>query len=210
MKKLYSKLSESSAVSFTNVLKENLAGCDSILEVGCGANSPLGNLKLDCNKVGIDLFEPSIEKSKALKIHNEYHKLDVMEIVNFFGENSFDAVIALDLIEHLTKEDGLKLMQLMEKVAKKKIIIYTPNGFLPQGEYDNNPWQVHHSGWEVEEMQNYGYKVFGINGLKFIRGEYANIIKKPRFIWRMISDISRYFTINNPKKAFQILCVKEK
>jgi len=98
---------------------------------------------------------------------------------------------------------------MMEEIATKKVIIFTPNGFLPQGEYDNNPWQIHHSGWDVEEMQDLGYNIIGINGWKPLRGEYARINYKPLFLWTLLSDITQLFVRNNPKYAFQILCVKE-
>jgi hypothetical protein len=41
----------------------------------------------------------------------------------------------------------------MEKWAIKKIIIKTPNEYLWQDGYDNNPMQEHKSGWSVEELQ---------------------------------------------------------
>ncbi len=98
----------------------------------------------------------------------------------------------------------------MEKIAKKKIIIFTPNGFLPQGKYDDNPWQIHRSGWTSKEMENKGYKVIGINGWKPLRGEYANLLFKPKVLWRIISDFTQLIVKRHPKNAFQILCVKEK
>lgn len=191
-------------------LEKALADCDTVLDVGCGSNSPLGSIKNKLYSEGVDSFLPSITKSKAQKIHNKYHKMDVLNIDKKFKSNSFDCVIAIDLIEHLTKEDGKKLIKKMEKIARKKVIIFTPNGFLPQGEYDNNPWQVHKSGWTVEEMQKKGYKVIGINGWKPLRGEYAEPKFYPKIIWRIISDLTQVFTRNNPKKAFQILCIKTK
>ena len=98
---------------------------------------------------------------------------------------------------------------MMEKIARKKIIIFTPNGFLRQEEHDNNPWQVHKSGWNINEMKSLGYNVIGINGLKFLKGERAEIKFKPRIFWSLISDITQLFTRKHPKYAFQILCTKE-
>ena len=40
----------------------------------------------------------------------------------------------------------------MEKVARKKVIVFTPNGFVPQRPYDGNPFQEHLSGWSVDEI----------------------------------------------------------
>jgi hypothetical protein len=57
----------------------------------------------------------------------------------------------------------------MENVAKKKIIIFTPNGFLRQDEYDGDKLQIHKSGWTVDEFKKLGYEVKGINGWKPLR-----------------------------------------
>lgn len=195
---------------FIAELGRELGGCDSVLDVGCGSNSPLKNFSGRFYSEGVDAFLPSIEKSKEKGIHNRYHKMDVLDIGNKFGGNSFDCVVALDLIEHLGKKDGMKLISKMENIAGKKVIIFTPNGFVRQEEYDGNRHQVHKSGWSVHEMKKMGYDVIGINGLKSLRDEFARIRLHPKFFWWVVSDITQKFVRNSPEKAFQILCVKEK
>ena len=182
---------------------------DTLLDIGCGDDSPVQFLSPDIYKVGVDIFQPSIEASKKKKIHADYVRLNVLDVENYFDESSFDCAVASDLVEHLEKKDGYKLIRQMEKVAKKRIVIFTPNGFLIQGEYNQNPWQVHHSGWTPEEMEEMGFKVYGINGMKNLRGEYSRIKYKPYFFFRILSDITQFYTKNRPEHAFQILCVKE-
>jgi len=190
-------------------LKNAVDDVDTLLDVGCGDNSPVQFLSPDIYKVGVDIFEPSIEASKKKNIHSEYVKLNVLEIGEYFEESSFDCAIASDLIEHLEKRDGIELIKQMMKVSRKRIVIFTPNGYLEQGEYNQNPWQVHHSGWTPEEMLDMGFKVYGINGMKNLRGEYSKIRYKPKIIWRIISDITQLFVKQRPESAFQILCIKE-
>ena len=134
--------------------------------------------------------------------------MDIMDIGKKFKENSFDCVLASDIIEHLPKEQGLELLDIMEKIAKKKVIIMTPNGFLQQGEYDNNPFQIHKAGYTAKEFREKGYKVIGISGLKSLRGEFAIIKYKPKLFWLLISDLTQLFVKNKPEKAFQLLCMK--
>ena len=43
-----------------------------------------------------------------------------MNLDNVVEPKTFDAVIALDLIEHLEKKDGFKLIEMMTKIAKRK------------------------------------------------------------------------------------------
>jgi predicted TPR repeat methyltransferase len=190
-------------------LRKAVKGCTKLLDVGCGSDSPVRYFADKIYCVGVDLHEASIEESKKQGIHNDYYLMDVLEIQKKFAAKSFDCVLASDVIEHLTKEDGLKLLEMMEAIAKKRVIVFTPNGFLPQGEYDDNPWQVHKSGWEITEMEARGYRVIGINGYKSFRGEYADIRLRPKLIWRIVAELSQFLVRNHPRYAFQILCVKE-
>jgi len=182
---------------------------DTLLDVGCGDDSPVQFLSPDIYKVGVDIFEPSIKASKKKNLHSDYVKLNVLEIGDYFEESSFDCAVATDLIEHLEKKDGYELIRQMEKVSRKRIVLFTPNGFLEQGEYNQNPWQIHHSGWTPGEMEEMGFKVYGINGMKNLRGEYSRIKYKPYLLFRILSDITQFYTKNRPEHAFQILCVKE-
>jgi len=207
---LYKKITNKFIPNYSIELENAINGSKTLLDVGCGSNSPIAPFSHKFHAIGVDAFLPSIEKSRQTNIHSEYHQIDVLDIDKSFDDKSIDCVLASDLIEHLTKEDGYKLIEKMEKIASKRIIIFTPNGFLEQGVYDNNPWQLHLSGWTVKEMQKMGYHVIGIGGWKPLRGEYAGIRYKPKFFWTMISDLSRFFVRNKPEYAFQILCIKYK
>jgi len=205
MKKTYRKIFP----NYEMELEKAVGNCKSLLDVGCGSSSPIKHFSKNLHCEGVEIFEPDLKKSQEAKIHNKYHQISVLDIGEKFKENSFDCVLASDLIEHLTKEEGNKLIKMMEKIAKKRVIIFTPNGFLPQGEFNKNPWQVHKTGWTVEEMQKKGYKIIGINGIKSLRKEFTTIKYKPRFFWTIISDLTQIWTRNHPKHAFQILCIKD-
>lgn len=193
---------------YFEVLQRELRGMDSVLDLGCGSDSPLGKIKHNCYSVGVDKFKPSIAKSKQAKIHNEYRQADVLKAGAFFNKKSFDAVIALDLIEHLTKSEGNIFLKKIENIARKKIIILTPNDFYKQEEYENNPYQVHRSKWEVQEFRCRGYKVYGMRGLKYLRKEYTTIKYKPWFLWGAISVLSETVVYSWPTQAYQLLAVK--
>jgi hypothetical protein len=188
------------------LLRRELKDCESFLELGCGNNSPVRYFSRNFKSVGVDSFKPYLEKSKKMGIHDEYFLMDVRNLK--FKRKSFDAVLALDLIEHLTKSEGEKLLTDMERIARKKVIIFTPNGFLEQHEYDGNIRQVHKSGWTVSEMRKKGYKIFGVNGIKLLKGRGRFKQSRNLAIW-VISDITQLFTYHLPEYAFQLLCVKE-
>lgn len=205
---MFNSLRNPAFTLYQRELERAVGDSGSLLDIGCGDNSPIRSFSSRLHSIGVDTFEPSLEKSRRRRIHNEYLCARVEDIGKHFQSRSIDCVLALDLIEHLPKEAGLSLIQTMERIARKRVILYTPNGFLPQGEYDNNPWQVHQSGWEVEELQSLGYQVLGINGWKPLRTEYANLRFRPKVLWGGVSYLSQFFVRNRPRYAFQLLCVK--
>lgn len=196
---------------FRSLLAREVVGsCDTLLDLGCGRQSPVKEFSGSLSRVvGVDRHVPYLEESLAAGIHHEYRQADVLEIGGVFEPKSFDCVVALDLIEHLPKEEGLRLIPLMERIARKKVIIFTPNGFLEQRAYDDNALQEHLSGWSPAEMRALGYRVIGVNGWRPLRGERGVIRWRPEWLWRNVAFASQAVTVSRPESAFQILCVKD-
>lgn len=181
----------------------------SVLDIGCGSNSPLAKINKHFLSTGIDIHKPSIEISKKNKIHDTYKIGDVFMIDVLFKGKKFEAVVALDLIEHLPRQKGRELLKKMTDIAMKKVILLTPNGFVEQIPYDGNSFQKHLSGWTVEDFTKLGFRVYGMRGLKWLRGEYATIKWKPWFFWAAISTISEVVVFFLPKLANQLFVVKD-
>ena len=190
-------------------LESALSNCESVLDVACGNNSPLMHCKKTFRSTGVDIFEPYLVESKEKGIHDDYIVSDVSNLDQKIGADSYDAVIALDLIEHLPKKLGFKLLESLERIARKKVVIFTPNGFLEQTPYDNNPWQEHQSGWDVDDFKKQGYFVEGQGGWKPLRGERSKIKYRPHFFWSRISFLSHNFFYSKPESCFQLFCVKK-
>lgn len=186
-----------------------LKDCDSVLDLGCGDNSPLGFIEKKKYLVGVDGYRKSVLKSKSAHIHDMYLNKNILEVKKDFKRKSFDAVVALDVIEHLGKKDGYKLINIMESLAIKKVILLTPNGFVSQtGE--GNGLQEHLSGWSVSDFKKLKYKVVGRYGIKGLRGEKAELKFKPKVLWGLVSELSNiFYTKTNPKKAYSLLCYKD-
>jgi len=192
--------------SWTKYLKRELSNCNTVLDLGCGYNSPLQ----DCNvlsSVGVELFEPYLEESKRKGIHPQYIKADIRKVE--FKPKGFDAAIAVEVLEHLTKQEGYELLTKMERWAGKKVIITTPNGYLWQDGYDNNPLQEHKSGGNTDELKQLGFKVYGMNGWRKLRGYKASMKYKPAFLWARIADLTQTITYHYPKLAFQLFAIKQ-
>lgn len=190
----------------------NLSDCTSVLDLGCGKNSPISRILLDCNglqlhSVGVDIFKLALLESKNRKIHSDYILGDLTKIE--FKDKSFDAVVCLALLEHLPKEDGLCLVKKMEKWAKKILIIAVPNGYQYQDAYDGNSHQIHRSDWNTKDFKEMGFKVHGLHGYRTFRGELGLIKYRPTLFWLMLSDLTQKLVYNLPKYASTLFAVKE-
>jgi SAM-dependent methyltransferase len=196
---------------FRRTLREALVGtCESVLDVGCGFNSPLrGFSHLIPRTVGVDGYDQAIERSRAAGIHREYHRMDLLEVGRHFAPKSFDGVVAIDVIEHFDKPDGYRLLEMLEGLARKRVIIFTPNGFLPQDEWDGNVHQVHRSGWEVYDFELRGYRVIGMSGWKPLRGDYALPRIRPYRLGGFVSRLTEPFATRFPRHAFQLLAIRD-
>ena len=193
------------------LLRKAIGGFSSILDVGCGAeHAPLRYMPRAAAqlRVGIDHFAPSIHLSRQAKIHDEYICDDIFAFAKS-RHREYECVIALDIIEHFEKPDGFKFLAALEQIATKRVVVLTPNGFLPQEPYDGNESQRHLSGWSLPEFERLGYRVFGAYGLKALRGTYAAPRIAPKIIGYPISLLSQFFVVRSPAFAFSLFAVKD-
>ena len=174
-----------------------------------------------CNvysSVGVDVFQPCVKASKDKRIHNEYILSDIRHLN--FKPASFDAVILIEVVEHLPKKEGESLLEKAETWARKKVIISSPNGYFPSLDVNDNPFQRHRSGWEVEKMRGRRYKAYGMAGLKFLRKESASekrddnaifltIKFRPKLLWLIVSELTQVIVYYFPKVSFEVFYVKQ-
>lgn len=86
---------------------------------------------------------------------------DALDVVELFGEDSFDYVQATEIIEHMPKDDGRKLIKRLKKIARKKLLLSTPYAYLEQPvQEDGNPYQVHVCGWMPQEFEEMGLSIY--------------------------------------------------
>jgi SAM-dependent methyltransferase len=184
-----------------------LSDCESVLDLGCGTGDLMvGVTKEDFYAVGVDLFKPYLKVSKGKKSHDDLVMANIQKIE--FKPKSFDAVMAVGVIEHLSKDKVALLIEKMKTWARKKVLLFTPNGFVIQKEYDKNPLQIHKSGWTMSELKTFGFEVYGMSGLSFLRGEEANVRFKPKIVWEIISELTQKISYRYPVVAFELLCIQ--
>ena len=185
----------------------SLKTCKSFVELGCGVKSPAVEHVRNIRTVGIDGHLPSLWANKDNGYFKDYVLADLTHLPLKY--NSFDCVAAFDVIEHLTKPQANQLIEDMEKVSRKKVIISTPNGFNPKCHLeDDNPLQVHKCGWTMDEILNRGYVVFGIDGVLRLRGEYASATIKPEILGSLLSRLSDLVCIQISNCSFSFALYK--
>lgn len=197
------------------IFRYKLADVKSVLDVGCGNGEFMSIVNADKNYqiTGVDLFAPYLKQAKSYGVYKKLIKQDVKAII--FKSGEFDAAISSQVIEHLTRKQGLEHIKKLEKFASKKIIIGTPNGHFHQEGYDGNHLQEHHSEWTYQDFQKLGYQTYG-QGLKMVYGEHGLLntsvgsfmpIKLMLFLISFILSPLVYF---NPQHAAHTIAVKIK
>lgn len=144
-----------------------------ILDLGCGQGKPMAMIKLWKKfdyAVGVDLYAPYIKEARELKLHNKYLIKDIRKVN--FNPKSFDIVLASHVLEHLPKKEGWKVLQKMERIARRQVIIVTPIGKIYQPMFDNNYLQKHRSFFLPEEFEHRGYKTVRY-GRRWLLDEYS-------------------------------------
>lgn len=145
----------------------------SILDVGCGmmhGDDPLTEdiLHEVCRGgryevTGIDAFPECVRWRERIGPPGDYRVMDARD-VRTLGRR-FDVVICHHVIEHLSKDDGRRLLDALEGMYDRLLVVATPIGFVDT-EYNvrlhRNELERHLCGWEPGEFRRMGYDVLEI------------------------------------------------
>ncbi|MCS5712445.1 methyltransferase domain-containing protein [Candidatus Berkiella aquae] len=142
-------------IELLNAVEKAIKESDVVLDIGCGIR-PMNYFK---PKLHI-LVEPHQEYIDILTYRNSGDKSvislqqNALQALTQLADQSVDSIFLLDVIEHINKEEGLKIIQACERVAREQIVIFTPLGFMPQHVHEEDAWglnggklQEHISGW---------------------------------------------------------------
>lgn len=192
-------------------------GHKTVLDLGCGEGRIMQIIKSNDWKItGIDIHRPTVKKAKDSGTYREVIYGDLVKQCEKLVKNKkkYDLVFCSQVIEHITKDEGNRILDLSEKLAKRRIYFGTPRGFMVQPEVfiGENPYQYHKSGWEIEEFKKRKYKVYGVglnvswseNGLA--RSSNRLLVVFANTISYLLSPLS-YFI---PQKAAGIMAIKDK
>jgi len=81
---------------------------------------------------------------------------DALDILPTIRDHTYELVLAIDILEHFTKPDGLRFLSHLKRIASKAVLVSTPKEFLDQ-EVEVNPYENHRSHWSKEELAEQGF-----------------------------------------------------
>lgn len=135
--------------------------------------------------LGLDLWLPyirevlSFEESNA-KIYDDVLLADARNMP--FRDQVADIVLSPELLEHLSREDGRRVLDELERLSRGTVLASTPNQSIDQSELDQNPYQTHKSVWSEQDLRELGYDVGTIypggRAEKAGRGLFARLVPK--------------------------------
>jgi hypothetical protein len=185
-------------------LGRELAGCDSVLDLNCSYRSLMGRFKFRVS-FGLDSFLPYVQESRRRGFHEAHVVADVRSIP--FKPESFDAVVALDTLDGLTKEEGTALLVRMEELARQKVIVTTRKHSEP-GISFGYPVPERRSTWEAAELADLGFRVRGCDGEKELDGRWSALKYQPAILRRFITAFYQRALYHFPRSATQLMAVK--
>ena len=156
--------SSESGKSYTSYLLEKIARWDTsskpegfkVLDVGVGSGTYSNRYRslLPGIWTGVEIWEPYV---REYCLDKKYDKLIIDDIRKMdFSESHghFHVVFLGDILEHMTKEEAVTLVNHLLSVSYF-VLISIPIGHYPQDEYKGNPYEAHITdNWSDEEVKN--------------------------------------------------------
>jgi len=141
-----------------------------VLDIGC-ATGILGSLlrtyRSPKSITGIEVHEPYFNICRERGDYDGLFMLDISDGELPFGDDRFDLVYGLHVIEHMPKHPAMALLREAKRVSKR-VVITTPATFRPRSSVDSNPHMVHKCLIRTSDFKSLGYTVRGIGKIRHI------------------------------------------
>lgn len=125
------------------------------LEVPLGRYDPADwRVRID----GIEAYAPYVHELQRA-IYDTIHIGDALAILKKMPAAAYDLILAIDVLEHFTKEDGGAFIAECRRVGANTLIS-TPIEPMRQEAWYGNEFETHRSKWTVQEMLDHGARFF--------------------------------------------------
>jgi len=153
-----------------------------------------------CTMIGLDSNQKVLDFCKKHKVYDRLVKCRLPSIS--LDDKSVDFLLACEIIEHLTRKEGLRLLEEIDRVCKGRAIITTPNVFFrnPSARGED----VHKSLWRIEDFRKRGFKVYGLG--------FKTVPKKNKLRYWLWSGLFYAFmplSFIFPRISGFLICVKD-
>ncbi len=142
---------------------------ESLLSLCCGIGLELKHIKTR-DVTAVDIFQGYLDEVPNRCPQAQTVCSDTLAFLKNAPDKSYDVVSLIDGLEHMDKPTGVKVLKEMKRVARKKILLFTPNGFVKNEPVDTwgvkggDEYQKHLSGWTTEELKEYKFEVLYTQG----------------------------------------------
>jgi SAM-dependent methyltransferase len=147
-------------------LCENYDDSCSILDIGCGHGFYYKLLNHHFKKFdAVEIWEPYIKEYDLEKMYDNVFNINILD----FDFDHYDIIIMGDILEHLSREDGIKLLHKLKDKCNELIVVVPY--YLPQNEVFGNKYEIHlqpdlddeimstfYPMLELIEYKNFNYK----------------------------------------------------
>lgn len=110
-------------------IRRHIAGAGSHLDVACGPGTFIGTLPETMESVGVDISKPQVEfaRSNHGKTKRTFETMQPGRLP--FGDDRFDVVTCIELIEHIPEAESARLMRECFRVLRPggQVVFTTPN-----------------------------------------------------------------------------------
>lgn len=142
-------------------MKGLLKGKKFVLDLGCGAlkwvpycDDTAAYCGIDLQSLPVDQWARRTREREGPTMTIEGNILNFDRILHGSSWGKPDAIILMDSIEHLNKQSGVDLLDMIETAYPDAMIaVFTPWGFQPNGEFQDTPGPMQHlSGWDGSDF----------------------------------------------------------
>ena len=131
------------------LIQEEVSKEDMVISFGCGILQEIEGIKCKSFK-GIDIYEPYINQLKQ-----KGYDVDCKDITKVeYPENSFDIVLALDILEHLKYEELDEILNNVS-ISGNKFLFSIPFEGDPNLEADPTHIIKEDKEWWIEKLSKY-------------------------------------------------------
>jgi SAM-dependent methyltransferase len=109
---------------------------------------------------GIEAFEPYLTPLHRL-IYDRIFTGDAREVLPVLSDR-YDLILMIDVFEHFTHEDGLKVLEECRRCGRN-ILISVPRILSVQEEVHGNPYETHRYNWKRKDFSGLPDKFFLYN-----------------------------------------------